>query len=183
MKQLVAMVGLVLLGSVANAHPLQAHPQSGMDAASAVNGRAAQISSITCTLVPVAAGLLLQNQVGAVLGMSGLLLGPSVGYFVGRHPVRGVTGALGRTGLALVGVSALHVALVQGLSYGDDQAATRAAAVGSVLGFAVIGSAIYDMATVHATVDRHAAKVARVRLQGMRAPGSGAPAMALTVKF
>lgn len=205
MRRWLQMLMWLSLAAALLARPASAHPHEGADwdsiAAQAralgslpdvstrpaphsdANGAAAQISSIVCTLVPAASGFALQNEVGGVLGFAGVLFGPSVGYFVGGHPVRGVQGGLGRLGLTALGVGLLGIGLTQGLSYGNDEAAGAAVLASGVVGAAVIGSAIYDMATVHATVDRHAAEVARYRLEGMRAPGSGAPALALTMRF
>jgi len=198
-------LAVVVMGITALAPSLAAHPHEGADwdsiAAQARalgslpdvapnltpersgDGTAAQVSSILCTLVPVAAGLAMQNEVGGVLGFGGVLLGPSVGYFVGGHPVRGLQGGLARMGLTGLGVVLFGVGLTQGVGYGNDDVALGAVIAAGAVGVVVIGSAVYDMATVHASVDRHAAEVARYRLEGMRAPGSGAPALAITVKF
>ncbi len=164
------------LGSLPDSIPIRV-------ARSNSHGTAAQVSSIVFTLVPVAAGFAMQNEVGGVLGFGGVLLGPSVGYFVGGHPVRGLQGGLGRMGLTVLGAGLFGVGLTQGLSDGNEQVALGAVVAAGAVGVVVIGSAVYDMATVHASVDRHAAEVARYRLTGMRAPGSGAPALAITVSF
>ena len=163
-------------GSLPDAAPSHAPRTSGY-------GAAAQVTSVVFTLVPVAAGLAMQNEVGGVLGFGGVLLGPSVGYFVGGHPVRGLQGGLARIGLTGLGVVLFGVGLTQGLSYGNDQVALGAVIAAGAVGVVVIGSAVYDMATVRASVDRHAEEVARYRLEGMRAPGSGAPALAITIRF
>ena len=199
------ILAVVVMGVAALVRSVAAHPHDGADwdsiAAQARalgslpdaarsrtpqpsgNGTAAQVSSIVFTLVPVAAGLAMQNEVGGVLGFGGVLLGPSVGYCVGGHPVRGLQGGLARMGLTGLGVVLIGVGLTQGLSYGNDDIALGAVIAADAVGVAVIGSAVYDMATVHASVDRHAAEVARYQLEGMRAPGSGAPALAITMRF
>lgn len=164
------------MGSLPDAAPSHTPRTSG-------HGTAAQVTSVVFTLVPLAAGLAMQNEVGGVLGFGGVLLGPSVGYFVGGYPVRGLQGGLARLGLTVLGAGLFGVGLTQGLSYGNDQVALGAVIAAGVVGVAVIGSAVYDMATVHASVDRHAEEVARYRLEGMLAPGSGAPALAITVRF
>ena len=205
MRRWLQMFAMVGTATALLACPVAAHPHDGADwdriAAQAralgslpdaaasrsthanANGTAAQVSSIVFTLVPLAAGFAMQNEVGGVLGFGGVLLGPSVGYFVGGHPVRGVQGGLGRMGLTALGAGLFGVGLTQGLSYGNDDMALAAVIAAGAVGVVIIGSAVYDMATVHASVDRHAAEVARYRLESMRAPGSGAPALAITVRF
>ncbi len=194
-----AMWGVALATSPLQAHPhenadwdsvavrarvLGSHPESmGAQGVPLPNGTAAQLSSIVCTLVPVTAGLLMQNEVGGALGVGGVFLGPSVGYFVGGHPVRGVQGALARAGLTALGVGFLGVGFTQGFVEGNEDAATVAVVASAVTGVCVLVSAVYDMVTVPDTVERHAAVHARLRLHSMWAPGSGAPALALSMGF
>lgn len=205
MRLWLQVMTFVVLGVAAPAGNVAAHPHEGADwdsiAAQAraqgslpdsipmrvarpnSHGTAAQVSSIVFTLVPVAAGLAMQNEAGALLGVGGVSLGPSVGYFVGGHPKRGLQGGLGRLGLTVLAVGLSDVILTQSLSYNSDDKARGAVIALSAVSLAIIGSAVYDMATVHTSVDRHAARVARYRLEGMRAPGSGAPAFAITMRF
>lgn len=204
MRRLVVLLWIVALVLALDPHAVMAHPHEGADwdsiavqaralgsmpdaaahrVAESSDGFAAQASSIVCTLVPVAAGLLMQNEAGGALFVSGVWVGPSVGYFVGGHPVRGLQGALGRAGLTALGAGMVGIGLVQGLEYGNDDAASIAVVAGGIVGLGVLGSAVYDMVTVHATVDRHAREAARVRVQGMRAPASGAPALAVRLAF
>ncbi|MEO5988542.1 MAG: hypothetical protein ABIU54_11385 [Candidatus Eisenbacteria bacterium] len=146
-------------------------------------GAAAQRWSTIATLVPVATGLTIRNEAGAYIALGGVILGPSTGYFVGRHPWRGVGGSLGRVGLTAIGATIAAVATVQGLGYDNEGAAQAAAVWATAAGLGVLASAVYDIATVRSSVERHAALSERIRLHGMRAPGSGAPALALRVTF
>jgi len=204
LKRLLVLMSVVVLGAAGFARPLAAQPAGSQDWGSITtqersprspkdstrarvvtraDGTAAQIASVVCTLVPLGAGLALQNEFGGVLGVTGVLVGPSVGYFVGGHPVRGVQGALARAGLTSLGVVLLGTGIVQAMSYGNEEVGAAAVVASGVVGLVVVGSSIYDMVTVRATVERHAREGARVRLQGMQAPGSGAPALALTLTF
>ena len=122
------------VGSLPDAAPSHAPRTSG-------HGAAAQVTSVVFTLVPVAAGLAMQNEVGGVLGFGGVLLGPSVGYFVGGHPVRGLQGGLARIGLTGLGVVLFGVGLTQGLSYGNDQVALGAVIAAGAVGVVEIGRA------------------------------------------
>jgi len=114
--------------------------------------------SLFGTVTPVATGFAVRGGSGIQLIATGVLIGPSLGYFYGGCTVRGITGIGIRVGLvALTAVAADAAAR----SSSGGSSGSFLEGVGAVLGVALVGScvitihAIYDIAKVKSTVRKH----------------------------
>lgn len=106
--------------------------------------------SLYGTLVPIGAGAVLTSWTGkeeylGILGIGGIIVGPSFGYMYAGSPGRGLLGFVLRGTSVLIGA-------IGALGSMDDDTAWRPWAVG--LSFAA-GSAVYDLAHVRAQVRKN----------------------------
>lgn len=192
---------LTVLGAL-GAAPAAAHPHEGADwdsiAATAralgslpdapgrdpglPDGRRAARWAALGTLLPMAGGLAVRGPAGATLAAGGLFIGPSMGYFVGDCPHRGVAGVVTRVGLVTVGTILVGAAWSH-WDDGNDSAGNAAGVLAAACLLGVGVSAVYDVVRTRGTVERRATELSRYRLEGMRAPGTGAPALAIRTRF
>ncbi len=159
-------------------------------------GRALGISG-TCTIMPVAAGLMWassgedSDMTGpAILLMSGIMVGPSAGYFYGDCGERGVQGLALRTGIMALTMAAGGFAAGRGsdaaMSYDGMAAGLAVAALG--LGVITVHS-LYDIGKVSSTVENRNQKLitqhdqTSVTLAPAYFADSGAGGLELTVSF
>lgn len=144
--------------------------------------------SLFGTVTPVATGFAVRGGSGIQLIATGVLIGPSLGYFYGGCTVRGIKGIGIRVGLvALTAVAADAAAR----SSSGGSSGSFLEGVGAVLGVALVGScvitihAVYDIAKVKSKVRKHNEKL-RARSLGIvptYSPNSDAPGLALQLTF
>lgn len=214
MKIMLVATGLCLLVMISTA-TAQVNPLDTLDLRLKSPERAQGLSA-TSTLAPVAAGILWwvfdepeevqdydhygrlrgsytkePDRTGpAVLIISGIMVGPSVGYIYGDCAERGVRGLMMRTGIAALTMAAGGFAAGRGsdapMSYDGMAAGLAVAAVG--FGMITIHS-LYDIGKVRSTVENRNRKLTEQRDQTSVtfAPAyfadSGAAGMQLRVKF
>jgi hypothetical protein len=131
----------------------------------------AQAISVLSTIGPVACGLLSATQgedsygtPEVVLILSGITVGPSMGYFYGGKTARGFTGIGVRVGIgALTAMAASGAAANaakddQGFGFPDLEAAMTVGAVGAGI---IAISAIYDIAAVRNAVEKRNSELIR----------------------
>ena len=138
------------------------------------------------TLIPVALGV---ATVGASEGpdgsllpgimiISGILVGPSLGYFYGGLPWRG----LASIGLRVGGTVAVGAAIAISWDNPDNSSAEMLAWSGAAL---LVGSMVYDIASVKRTIRKHNRSLGGKAL--IVTPAyfaiSGAPGIRMQIKF
>ena len=141
--------------------------------------------SLYGTLVPIGSGLLMVRggswltAIGIPVAAAGVIVGPSLG-----HIYAGVPGGVLFRSLATV--AALGAGLAVGIN--ESEHGTGAIAAGAMVavgvGSIVLGSMVYDIATVRAKVRRaNAAAAPAASLTLRAAPCAGAPSLAIHASF
>jgi len=108
------------------------------------------------TLIPIGLGLAATgasegpegSPLPGIMILSGVLVGPSLGYFYGGLPWRG----LASMGLRLGGTVAVGAAIAISWNDADNSSAEMLAWSGAAL---LVGSMVYDIASVKRTVRKH----------------------------
>jgi hypothetical protein len=129
-------------------------------------GRAQGLSA-TCTIMPVAAGIMWassgqdSDMTGpAILLMSGIMVGPSVGYFYGDCAERGAQGLVLRTGIIALTMAAGGFAADHGSDAAMSYDGMAAGLVVAAVGFGVITiHSLYDIGRVRSTVENRNRKL------------------------
>ncbi len=158
----------------------------------------AQAMSALSTIGPVACGLLSATQgednygtPEVVLILTGVTVGPSVGYFYGGKTARGFTGIGVRVGIgALTAIAAAGAAANaakddQGFGFPELEAAMSVGIVGAGV---IAISAIYDIAAVRSAVEKRNSELIRrsqtsVRMFPKYFADSGAAGLSLNITF
>jgi hypothetical protein len=131
----------------------------------------AKALSLWSTVIPITAGMVLGNNdhtpVGGALILTGIIVGPSTGYFYGNCAGRGAQGILIR--IATGGVTvALTFAVAN--SYDPDESFSEFAAGTMAIGVAGLGTAvimyeaIHDISQVKSEVRKHNAGISSMSL-------------------
>lgn len=134
--------------------------------------------SLSGTVIPVGAALAEVVEPGWVL--TGIFLGPSLGYFYGGEAGRGLKGIAIRGGVATASVL---IGAELGLDiWGGDTGGWGVVLAGTVF---VVGDAIYDVARVRSTVRKHNEKLqaGSLGIVPTYSADSDAPGLALQMTF
>jgi hypothetical protein len=133
--------------------------------------------SLSGTVIPV--GLAVAEVFEPRWVITGIFVGPSLGYFYGGEPGRGLKGIAIRGGVATASVL---VGAELGLDIWGDGGGWWVVLAGTAF---VVGDAIYDVARVRSTVRKHNEKL-QARSLGIvptYPPDSDAPGLALQLTF
>lgn len=151
--------------------------------------------SLIATALPVAAGIVLHkdesegssNDIAGVLVISGVIIGPSVGYFYGGCAGRGGVGIAIRTGVVIGTVVALAAVVDahEGDEFLDFSGLAAALTVVGIGGALILIDAIYDIVRVDGTVRHHNARQADFNLTvAPQVVGPGkVPGLQLSLRF
>jgi len=141
--------------------------------------------SLSGTVVPIYLGASQENEIGLFLFIGGVFIGPSLGYFYGDIPKRGLRGFAVRGGVML---GSLMIGSAMGLEtcvFGNSERNDDGWAVVGLGALFVVGHSIYDIIAVPFAVREHnrSLQSASMTLLPKYFADSGAGGLELKVTF